>query len=151
MRTLLKAFGILVLAGAVMLMGTGVALAAAVVHSGVMTVSVEDRSQDGVSLSLPVPAALIELGASTLPLWMPEEEWAHLRREVGPVASSLLAAAAALEACPDAVLVEVRTDQERVRIAKDGRLLRIEVHSGDADVTVSIPASAITRVLAALA
>jgi hypothetical protein len=147
MRTLLKACGILVLAGAIMMAGTGVALAAAVIHSGVMAVSVDDRSDDGVSLYLPVPAALVELGVGLAPLLMPEEAWREMRRELGPVVPGLLTAARALEDCPDAVLVEVVSDRERVRVEKDGRLLRIEVHSEDADVRVSVPASAITRVL----
>lgn len=150
MRTVLRAFAILAVAGALMLVGTGVTLAAAVIRSGVMTVSVEDRSSDGFHLFVPVPAAIVELGASTLPLWMPDDVRAELRRDIGPIAGSLLEAARELEDCPDAVLVSVVSDDERVRVTKDGRLLRIEVHSADADVSVSIPTSAITRVLSAL-
>jgi hypothetical protein len=141
---------ILFACGALVVAGSGVALAATVVRSGVITVHVSERSSDGVHLFLPVPAALVELGAGTLPLWMPDDELARMRRHIGPWQPALRAAARALEECPDAVLVSVESRSERVRVTKDGDTLDVEVHSADADVHVSLPADALSRVLDAL-
>lgn len=150
MRRALKALLILFACGALVLTGSGVALAATVVQSGVMTVHVDDRSSDGVRLFLPVPAALIEVGVGTLPLWMPDDELAEVRRQLAPWQPALRAAARALEEAPSAVLVSVDSPSERVRVAKEGRSLTVDVHSPDTDVRVSLPAHTLTRILDAL-
>lgn len=146
----LKALLILFACAAVVLAGSGVALAATVVRSGLMTVHVDDRSADGVRLFVPVPAALVELGAGSLPLWLPAGELAGVRRQLEPWQPALQAAARALEEAPDVVLVAVDSADERVRVTKHGRSLSVEVHSPEADVRVSLPAHTLTRLLRAL-
>jgi len=150
MRRTLKVLVILFATGALILAGTGIVLAASVVRSGVMTVAVEEHSSDGVRFTVPVPAALVEVGLSTLPLWMPDEEMARVRRELAPWQAPLREVARELEACPDVTLVRVETDREQVLVRKAGRYLKVTVHSEDADVRVSLPADAFSRVLAAL-
>ena len=150
MKRILRFFAVLMIAGAVMVAGTGVALAAVVIHKGVVTVAIEDRSPDGVSLYLPVPAAFIEFGASAVQVFMPERERAALTRQLEPWRDSLHAAFQAIEDCPDAVLVNVETDNERVRISKEGRSLEITVHDRDADVRVSLPVDSFNRLLRSL-
>jgi len=150
MRRLLRIFTIFAVAGAVLFATTGVALAAAVVHSGVITVAIDDHSPDGVSLYLPVPAALIELGAEALPLFLPDEDMAQIRRELAPHADALRALARELAEMPDATLVAVDTDQEHVRVIKSGRSFEITVDAEDADIRVSVPATSFGRLLNAL-
>lgn len=150
MKRILRIFAVLMIAGAVMLAGTGVALAAVVVHKGLVTVAIEDRSPDGVSLYLPVPAAFIEFGASVASLFIPHHERAALTRKLEPWRDSLHAAFQAIEDCPDAVLVNVESDHERVRISKEGRSLEISVHDRDADVRISLPVASFNRLLRSL-
>lgn len=150
MKTLARLALILFLATALTFTGAGFALATVVVRSGVMTVSVKDHSTDGVSLYLPIPAALIELGAASLPLVMPAEDLARMRRQLQPIAGPLKALSAELVRCPDAVLVKVDSKREQVEIKKDGSSLKITVHSNDADVRVSLPADALYRLLGSL-
>jgi hypothetical protein len=150
MRRILRFFAVLMIAGAVMLAGTGVALAAVVVHKGVVMVSVEDRGPDGVSLYLPVPAAFFEFGASAVRVFMPDHQREALTRKLEPWRDSLHAAFTAIEDCPDAVLVHVETDHERVHIAKEGRSLEISVHDRDSDVRVSLPVASFNRLLRSL-
>lgn len=150
MRRALKIFVILFATGALILAASGVVLAASVARGGIMTVAVEEHSSEGVSFVVPVPAVLVEVGLSTLPLWMPDEEMAQIRRELAPWQASLREVARELERCPDATLVRVETDREQVLVRKTGRHLKVDVHSDDADVRVSLPADAFSRVLAAL-
>ncbi len=150
MRRLLKAFVIVCAAGLLAFGMAGVALAAAVVHSGLISVSVQEKTADGTRIFLPVPAALIELGASTLPLVMPERELARARREIAPYRQGLRQLASELDDMPSATLVTVESAKERVKVAKQGRNLTIEVHSDEADVRVSLPAASLGRLLDAL-
>lgn len=150
MRRVLKVFVILAAAGAVLLATTGIALAAAVAHSGVMSIAVDDHGRDGGRLYIPIPAALIEIGAHTLPLVIPGDELAQLRHELAPYQEGLEALATELATMPDVTLVRVTTDHEHVRIVKEGRMLRITVDSADANIRVSVPAASFGRLLGAL-
>ncbi len=150
MKRILRFFAVLMIAGAVMLAGTGVALAAVVIHKGVVTVAIQDRSPDGVNLYLPVPAAFVELGVDALALFMPDRERAALTRKIEPWRDSLHAVFQAIEDCPDAVLVSVESSRERVRIAKEGRSLEITVHDHDSDIRVSLPTDSFNRLLRSL-
>lgn len=151
MRKIFRVFVILLIAGTVLFASTGVALAAAVVHSGVITVSVVDHSNGGTRIFVPVPAALVNLGVDTLPLWMPAEERRQMQTELAPYREHLLALGRELAEMPDTTLVEVETDDEHVRVIKEGDTFRVIVDSPDADVRVSIPAHFFHRVLKAVA
>jgi hypothetical protein len=61
----------------------------------------------------------------------------------GPVAAAALES---FEDCPDAVLVDVRDHGDTVRIVKEGRSIKIQVHDRDGDVNISLPAHLFTRV-----
>jgi hypothetical protein len=150
MRKLFKALAILTLAAFVTTAFAGITLAAVVVKDGFMTVSVDDRGPDGARFTVPVPASLVNLALALVPQFVPAEEMAQIRREIGPYAPALHAAAKALEDCPQAQIVHVRTDNETVLISKGRRDFNIAVHSQDTDVRVSIPADSLRRVLNAL-
>lgn len=148
MKKLLRALTVLMAAGVLMFTSAGVALAAAVVSSGMMTISVEDRSADGVNLYIPIPAALIEAAAGGAQLLIPERELAKVRRAVGPWQESVGGVLDKLADAPDGVLVAVDSKTERVRIEKRGRNLEIEVHDHESDVSISVPLPSVARLLA---
>ncbi len=147
MKKLLKAIAILSLAALLTTAVAGIALAAVVVKDGFVTVAVEEHGADGTRLTIPVPASLLNLALHLAPAIIPEEELAKVRREIGPYASALRAAAEALEDCPEARIVDVRTDNETVQVVKGRKNFTVDVRSSDADVRVSVPADILTRVL----
>lgn len=141
MRTATKVLLIAAVALGLIVMGSGMLLAASVVRSGMVTVKVHEPGPDGVRLYLPVPAALVHVGMSVLPAVMEEDVWAEVRTDLGewgPVAAEALRA---VEDAPDAVLVDVQNPRESVRIVKDGRNLEIHVKGDDGTVEISLPAN----------
>ncbi len=130
-----------------LILSTGVALAAVVLGSGVVMVKVHDKSPDGIHLTAPVPAALVDLGLALVPLAPIAADLGAVRSEIEPWGPALEALADELARCPDATLVEVEDRGERVRVSKRGGKLRVEVESRDADVQVSVPVRLVVRAL----
>ncbi|HSL82029.1 MAG TPA: hypothetical protein VLF66_04590, partial [Thermoanaerobaculia bacterium] len=64
---------------AMLFVGTGVALAATVAATGIVTVQVEETGPDGVRLFVPVPAAVLDLGLGLATLAIPAKELARVR------------------------------------------------------------------------
>lgn len=131
---------------AMLFVGTGVALAATVAATGIVTVQVEETGPDGVRLFVPVPAAVLDLGLGIATLAIPAEELARVRAEAAPFHDALAAIARGLEECPDATLVEVVTDRESVQVTKRGGTLTIDVDADDGRVRVALPARTLTKV-----
>jgi hypothetical protein len=150
MRSFLRALIVLLAAGVLMVSSTGVALAAAVVTRGMVTIEVEDRGPDGVSLYIPVPAAFLEVAADGMQMVIPDRELAKVKRAVGPWGEPVSGLIHKLADSPDAVLVSVTSANETVRIEKRGRNLEIEVHDSNSDVRISIPLPSVARVLSSL-
>jgi hypothetical protein len=136
----------LTLAVAVFFAGTGVALAATVMATGVVTVRVAEGGPDGTNLYLPVPAILIDLGFGVAEIAVPRDELERMRDEVAPYAPMLRTVADELERCPDAVLVDVVTNTESVQVTKRGGTFLVEVDAEDAHVRVAFPARTMSRV-----
>jgi hypothetical protein len=116
-------------------------VAAVVYGSG--TVSVEVQPEDGSHLSLGVPAALAYLAVALTP----DELLADFHREMEPVWPTVEAAAQEMDDWPDFVLLEARSRDEYVRIAKQDGKMVIEVVSRDERVRVAIPTGAVRRVV----
>lgn len=131
---------------AMLFVGTGVALAATVAASGIVTVRLQESGPDGVRLFVPVPAAALDLGLGVATLAIPAGELARLRAEAAPYQGALAAVARGLEECPDATLVEVVTDRESVRVTKRGGTLVVDVDADDGRVRVALPARSLTKV-----
>lgn len=141
-----RVFVALTVAVAVLFVGTGMALAATVVSSGVVTVRVNEGGPEGAHVFVPVPAALIDVGLAIAAIAMPPEERARMREEVAPYQPTIAALARELERCPDAVLVEVDTDGQHVRVTKRGGTFLIDVETDEESVAVAVPARVLTKV-----
>lgn len=140
----------LVVAVAVTFLGTGVALAATVMSTGMVTVSVQEDGPQGHRIFVPVPALVLDLGLGIAMLAMPAEELERIREEARPFAPALGSIARELERCPDATLVEVESDRESVRVVKRGGTFVVDVDAEDGQVRVALPARSLTRVAAFL-
>ena len=146
MGTVARIVVALTVACAMVLLGTGVALAAAVASTGVVTVDVREEGPSGTRLLVPVPALLLDLGLGVADLAVPREELARIRAEVRPYAPGIHDLARELERCPDATLVEVTSERESVRVTKRDATFVVDVDSPDGQVRVVLPARTLTRV-----
>ncbi|MFP5288646.1 MAG: hypothetical protein ACLGI9_23115 [Thermoanaerobaculia bacterium] len=146
MKTVTKVLLILATATGILILGSGFLLAASIVHTGLVTVKVNESGPNGTHLYLPVPAILVHAGMTVLPALVEEDVWEEVRADLGewgPVAAEVLRA---VEDSPDAVLVDIENDREHVRIEKDGRTLEIRVRDGRDSFEISLPASLLGRV-----
>ena len=123
------------------------ALAATVAATGTVTVQIEDKQADGVDLYIPVPALLFDVAVFAAPLVIPDDALADVRREIAPFRDGLETMADELASMPSGVLVDVQSHGEHVRVTKTWRTFDIEVHSADADISVSVPARLLSRTL----
>ncbi len=136
----------LTVAVAVFFAGTGVALAATVVSSGVVTVRVHETGPDGTNLYVPVPAALLDLALGIAEVALPAKDLAQMRTEAAPYQPMIRTMARELERCPDAMLVNVMTNDESVQVTKRGGTFVVQVDAPDAHVHVAFPAHTVARV-----
>ena len=113
---------------------------ATVAATGTVQVMVNEHGPDGTKLWIPVPAILFDAALFAVPRIAPPEEMAEARAEIEPYLPALRQMADALEDLPNAVLVEVESPTEHVRISKSFGTFYIEVHDQDADVSVQVPA-----------
>lgn len=146
MKTAKKVLLILVLGTGILFLASGFLLAASVVHTGMVTVRIDESGPDGTRLYLPVPAILVHAGMAVLPALVEEDVWEEVRTDLGewgPVAAEVLRA---VEDAPDAVLVEIEDAHESVRIEKHGRTLEIRIKEGRDSFEISLPASLLGRV-----
>jgi hypothetical protein len=118
---------------------TVAACTAYLLQDGFVHVTVEEFQKDGTHLHLLVPAALAPLGAHLIP----QRELARSRERLSPWLPALRLTASELEKLPDSVLVEVRDDDEHVRVAKVGDGLEVEEESPREHVHVWVPLRAI--------
>lgn len=141
-----KVLTILAIALLAVPVGATLLVAGSLVAHGMVTVKVIEAKPGGTSVYVPVPAGLLYLGIDLLPLLDRDGELARARQEMGDWAPVAAAALESFEDCPDAVLVDVREHGDTVRIVKEGRSIKIEVHDQDGDVHISLPAHLFTRV-----
>jgi hypothetical protein len=146
MKTAMKVLLILALVCGILIMGSGFLLAASIVHTGLVTVKVNESGPDGTHLYLPVPAILVHAGMTVLPALVEEDVWEDVRADLGEWAPVAAEALRAVEDAPNAVLVEVENERESVRIEKHGRSLEIYVRDGRDTFEISLPASLLGRV-----
>jgi hypothetical protein len=157
MKTFVKVVCVAFVVMFLVLVGSGLLLAAAVVKSGLVTVEVHSSGPDGdVDLVIPVPAVIVPLaalGARFGPRFASHADCdldgaARHVRDWTPVAAAALRE---LADAPDAVLVDVRDRGDSVQIVKRGDTLEIEVIDRyDGRVEVRLPVDLLPRLADAL-
>lgn len=146
MNTVARTFIAIFVAVAVMFTSTGVAAAVYVAATGIVTIEVDGHGDDP-DIFLPVPAALVGLGLSIADVAMPPEAKAEMRRGVAEARPILEAVSRGLSEMPDATLVHVETDKERVSITKRGGNFEIHVDAEKGErVRISVPVGVIDQV-----
>jgi hypothetical protein len=130
----------------VLVIGSGVLLAASVVRAGTLTVKIHEPGRNGTNIDLTIPAAVVHLGLNVLPWVLDDDLCAEIGTDLGEYGPAVAAGLRELEDAPDAVLVDVRDASERVRITKKGRSLEIYVDNADGRFEISLPASLLGRI-----
>lgn len=123
-----------------------VLVATAIAATGTVTVRVQEHT-NGLNLFVPVPALLIDAAAFVVPMVLPKDELADVRREIAPYRRGLIEMIDALEDCPSGTLVRVETSGERVVVEKARNRFRVRVSAPDVNVDVSVPARLARRAL----
>jgi len=139
-----KIFLAVVTTCAVLMIGSGVLLAASVVRAGTLRVKIQEPH--GTNINVVVPAAVVHLGLNVLPWVLEEDLGAEIRSDLGEYGPAVAAALMELEDAPDAVLVDVWNTSESVRITKEGRSLEIEVDGPDGRFEITLPATLLGRI-----
>lgn len=130
----------------VLMIGSGVLLAASVVRAGTLRVKIQEPGRYGTSIDLRIPAALVHLGLNALPWIVDDDLSVEIRTDLEEYGPAVAAALVELENAPDAVLVDVRDASERVRITKRGRSLEIYVDGADGRFEITLPANLLGRI-----
>ena len=113
-------------------------------QAGVGSVYVDNED---VSLWLPLPMAIVDLG-----LWvLPKKDLQDVRENLVPVKDLVLAGFHELQNSPDATFVEVKTPDESVLVLKQGNDLVVDVDSRtEGKVRVKLPLHSLERILRTL-
>ena len=146
MRRSAKILLVLATACAVLMIGSGVLLAASVVRAGTLRVKIHEPGPEGLNVNVAIPAAVVHLGLSVLPWMLDDDVTAKIRTDLGEHRHAVAAALRELEDVPDAVLVDVENATEKVRISKEGRSLQIFVDNADGKFEITLPASLLGRI-----
>jgi hypothetical protein len=130
-----------IVAGIIVLVVATVGVAvAAVYHAG--TVAVDVTPADDSSISVALPAGLLNLAIALVP----DDVVRDVTDELEPVWPTVQAAARELHRAPDFVLLEVEGPDEHVLIEKrDGRMLIVVEERGER-ISVALPLSTIRRI-----
>ncbi len=127
-------------------LGFGATLAMAgvyVMHEGVIRVDVDEHREGGQHVHFWVPATVVATGLH----FVPADKMRDSAAQVRPYLPVLREVSKELEKYPDAELVDVRDQQNHVRVAMVEGKLRIDAVSEDGDVVhVSVPAAVLRDV-----
>ncbi|HLV93882.1 MAG TPA: hypothetical protein VKS44_01715 [Candidatus Acidoferrales bacterium] len=132
----------MILLGKIALGMTGIVFAGAGVlcSEGFVQVKVVQKQADGHHINVIAPAVLGPIAAHFIPASKLEDA-SHQLRPWLPVVDTALDA---LREADDVVLVEVKERDERVRVAKEGGSIVVDVDDPDETVHVSAPLRAIS-------
>jgi hypothetical protein len=143
-KFLKKAFIAFLIIGLVVVLlplAAGAGVVALAYSTGTVTVDVDDGQ--GTDFTLPLPAGLIPMALR----FLPDEVCRELKREVEPSWEAVRAAVDEMNRIPDAVLVQVESGRDHVRVVKeDGRIV-VRVWSDEEHVNVAIPLHIVSSVV----
>lgn len=146
MTTTKKVFLVIGCAFGLCVLGWVVLVGAVYAWGGVMTVRVDNPN--GPDLAIPVPMAVVDAALTTGELAL---ENVHL--DIGEYGPMLAAMMEVIDDCPDVTFVEVEDRGDYVRVAKEGRYLKVEVRehgSHGVNVKVSLPTRFASRTVSRL-
>ena len=119
-------------------------LTASVHRAGVLKIQYSEYGPDGDQFSLYLPGFVVQTALGFVPSSVMDfdldpdtEPWVHIA----------LQSVSELEKLPDAVFVEVESDDESVLIRKDGINFIIDVETDDEKIHLSIPMNSVKAVL----
>ena len=130
--------------GCLLTAATIAAGAAAVYRAGSITVEVFE--DEGGRFDVSVPAGLARVAIALAPDAILEEAAGELE----PVLPALHAGWEEFVRSPDFVIVEVHSDDEHVRVEKQGRKLSVLVDSPEAKIRISIPLHTVSSLIGRL-
>jgi len=134
------------------LAGSAMAWAAMTLYGdGLMSVRVHKHQPGGARFSLTVPGSAVRAGLGAVRFIPASAELERATMELRRLGPDLQALAAAIEDCPDAVLVEIEDGRDHVLIEKRDGAFYIQVDGRDADVEVRVPAGLVSMVFETLA
>ena len=143
-KFLKKAFIAFLIIGLVVVLlplAAGAGVVALAYSTGTVTVDVDDGQ--GTDFTLPLPAGLIPMALR----FLPDEVCRELEREVKPSWEAVRAAVDEMNRIPDAVLVQVESGRDHVRVVKeDGRIV-VRVWSDEEHVNVAVPLHMVSSVV----
>jgi hypothetical protein len=119
------------------LLAAAAGLLAATFMADWMVVDAQTTGEDAVHLKLPFPLVVARAATACVPREAMRE--LQVPAEVRQRKEQILAGLQALAEVPDATLVKVETPEEKVLVAKEGKLLRISVDAPDAIVRCTVP------------
>lgn len=137
-----KPVAIFLAGGLLLLVGSTLVAGAVAFSAGSVHVYVLEKQPGGDHVNLLIPAALVPLGMK----FIPDRERERAVARLGPWLPAIEAASRELARVADGPLVEVESPRERVRVAKLGGSLVIDVESEQETVHVSFPLRLVARV-----
>jgi hypothetical protein len=127
-----------------------VLLGSSIHRSGVIELSILEKSHDGTSIEVRIPGAIVPVAMHLIP----DVTIDGVRREMGPEAREAIGIARtalrSIGQAPDGVFVDVQTPDEIIRVEKRDGKIRVIVDTPDEAVRISVPLPVASSVLAAL-
>ena len=136
--TLAVACGVLVV-----ILGTVGAAAAVVYNSETIHVRIQENGADGDTLSLRLPAVLLQTALELVP----DEVFRRAAPKLQPIWPVIRVICEELRRAPDALLVEVSSPEESVKISKKDGAILLLVHSSKETIRISVPLNSLSHTL----
>jgi hypothetical protein len=139
----------MILLGKIVLGMAGTALAGVGVlcSEGFVQVRVIEKEPQGHHINVIAPALIVPIVAH----FAPKEDLRHATREMQPYMPTIRAALDSLREADDVVFVEVKDNDEHVKVAKSGGSIVVDVDDPGETVHVSTPIRAIQSTVEQLA
>ena len=129
------------------IVGTALAGAGIICSEGMISVNVETRQPEKHHVFVVAPAMLVPIAMHFVPKDRLEEQ----AREIQPWMPTIRAGLDALGESDDITFVEVKKPDQRIRVAKSGGSIVVDVNDNDETVHVSTPIRAMSSAIEELA
>jgi len=123
--------------------GTALAGAGIICSEGMISVNVETRSPEKHHVFVVAPAMLVPIAMH----FIPKEHLADHTQEIQPWLPTIRASLDAVSEADDITFVEVKEPGQKVRVAKSGGSIVVDVNDNDETVHVSTPIRAMSSAI----